>query len=111
MARPTIISGSAVASAATSEPTASAPIETINVLFLPNMSPTRPAIGVAIDALSRYAVKIHAAAVGVAPRSRWITGSAGATSDCSSAYDAPADASVASSRKGRGWCVRASGMG
>ena len=29
--------------------------------FLPNMSPSRPAIGVTTDALSRYAVRIHAA--------------------------------------------------
>ena len=59
---------------------------------LPNMSPSRPRIGVKIEALSRNAVSTHATAVGEVCRSRWISGSAGATSDCSSAYVAPLSA-------------------
>ena len=52
---------------------------------LPNMSPSRPRIGVAIEALSRYTVSTQVTCVGVAPSSCWISGSAGATIVCSSA--------------------------
>ena len=54
--------------------------------FLPNMSPSRPAIGVITDALIRYALRIHAAPAVVVFRSCWIVSSAGATIDCISAY-------------------------
>jgi hypothetical protein len=53
MARAAISNGSVVASAAISEPPASPAITTSSVRFLPNMSPRRPAIGVATEADSR----------------------------------------------------------
>ena len=53
--------------------------------FLPNMSPSRPRIGVATDALSRNAVSTQVTAVVDVPRSVWISRSAGATSDCDTA--------------------------
>ena len=59
------------------------------------MSPSLPATGVKTDALRRYAVKIHATPAGVVWRSCWIVSSAGATSDCSSAYATAATASSA----------------
>ena len=52
---------------------------------LPYMSPRRPISGVAIDALNRYAVNTQLTPVTEVCRSRWMSGSAGATSDCSSA--------------------------
>ena len=44
-----------------------------------------------IEALSRNAVSTHATAVAEVCRSRWISGSAGATRDCSRAYVAAAE--------------------
>ena len=83
--RATIITPIEVASAASSVPNASTTRTTTIVRFLPYMSPSRPAIGVTTDALSRYAVRIQAAPAVVVSRSCWIVSSAGATSDCSSA--------------------------
>ena len=51
--RATIITGSVVASAARSVPPARQTSTTSSIRFLPNMSPSRPAIGVATDAASR----------------------------------------------------------
>ena len=62
---------------------------------LPNMSPSRPRIGVKIEAVSRYTVSTQVTAVVEAPNSRWIAGSAGATIVCSSANERPATASTA----------------
>ena len=93
--RPAIITPIVVASAAISVPRASTASTTTSVRFLPNMSPMRPAMGVATDALSRYAVMIQAPAVGDAFRSSSIVPSAGMTSDCSRANAAPASASTA----------------
>ena len=84
--RATIISGSVVTSAAEQRcPTASPPSAITSTRFLPNMSPSRPAIGVTTDAASRYAVKTHATPEVEVCRSCWSTGSAGTTSDWSSA--------------------------
>ena len=83
--RATIITPIEVASAASSVPNASTTRTTTIVRFLPYMSPSRPALGVTTDALSRYAVRIQAAPAVVVSRSCWIVSSAGATSDCSSA--------------------------
>ena len=63
MTRATIRTPIDVASAASSEPTARAASVTTKTRFLPNMSPTRPRIGVMIDADSRYAVSTQVAAV------------------------------------------------
>jgi hypothetical protein len=51
--RPTIISPSELDSAATTEPTANSASEIASSRSLPNMSPRRPKIGVAIEATSR----------------------------------------------------------
>ncbi len=51
------------ASAASSEPTDSAARVTTSIRFLPTASPTRPRIGVAIEADSRYAVSTHVTVV------------------------------------------------
>ena len=83
MVRAAISTGSVVANAAISEPPASPAMTTSSVRFLPNMSPRRPAIGVATDADNRYAVNTHVTPVGVVSRSCCRVGSAGTTSDCS----------------------------
>ena len=62
--RATIRTGSVVARAASSVPPASPASTTRSVRFFPNMSPSRPAIGVATEAARRYVVKIHATPVG-----------------------------------------------
>ena len=69
IARAPIITGSVVASAARSVPAPSPASTTTSVRFFPNMSPSRPAIGVATDAARRYAVKIQVTPVGVVWRS------------------------------------------
>ena len=51
--RATIITGSVVATAASSVPAARPASTTTSVRFLPNMSPSRPAIGVATEAARR----------------------------------------------------------
>jgi hypothetical protein len=48
------------------------------------MSPTRPRIGVKIDADSRYPVSTQVTVSCDVCRLRWMVGSAGRTSDCSS---------------------------
>ena len=53
MVRAAINTGSVVASAAISEPPDSPASTTSSVRFFPNMSPRRPAIGVATEADSR----------------------------------------------------------
>ena len=60
--RATIMTPIDGATAASSEPTASATSVATKTRFLPVMSPTRPRIGVMIDAESRYAVSTHVAA-------------------------------------------------
>lgn len=80
MVRPTINNGSDEATAATNEPAARVESEMTNTRFLPNMSPSRPAIGVATAAASRNEVKTQATPDVEVCRSRWSTGSAGATS-------------------------------
>ncbi len=83
MTRPTNITGRVVASAAINDPTLRA-IRTATITFsLPTMSPTRPRIGVAMAALSRYAVSSQLAPLSDVWRvcSSW--GMAGRISDCS----------------------------
>ena len=93
MTRATIITPIDVASAASAVPAASTTSTATSTRFLPYMSPSRPAIGVTTEAESRYALRIQAAPVVVVFRSSWIVSSAGATSDCSSAYETAAAAS------------------
>ena len=79
--RATIISGSEVTTAASSEPAARPASAMTSTRFLPNMSPSRPAIGVTTDAARRYEVKTHATPEVEVCRSRCSTGRAGTTSD------------------------------
>jgi hypothetical protein len=60
------------------------PSDTASSHCLPNMSPRRPKIGVAIDATSRYAVTIQAISLAEAPKSCWISPSAGMIVVCAS---------------------------
>ena len=71
-------------------PAASSTSTIISSRSLPYMSPSRPISGVAIDALSRYAVSTQLTEFSEVCSACWISGSAGATSDCSSAYEMPA---------------------
>jgi len=71
------------------------------------MSPRRPISGVAIDALSRYAVRTQLTESTDVPSACWMSGSAGATSDWTSAYPTPATASSVNVTR---MCVRAPAM-
>ena len=85
IARATIINGRVVASAAIRLP-ADTPISTrTSTRFFPNMSPNRPATGVAIEVASRNTVNTQVTPVVDVPRSCWSVESAGTTSDCSNA--------------------------
>ena len=96
--RPTSITASDVATAQMTVATQSAMrTATINRSF-PYMSPSRPINGVAIDALSRYAVSTQLTEFTDVCNACWMSGSAGATSYCSSAYEIPASASSANVR-------------
>src|SRR5258706_10736065 len=64
------------------------------------MPPSRPISGVVTDALRRYAVKIQLTAFSDVCSACWMSGSAGATSDCSSAYELPPSASTRNVRLG-----------
>ena len=88
--RPTSITRSEVASAETIVATQSSMSTTTSSRSLPCMSPSRPISGVAIDALSRYAVSTQLTELTDVCSECWMSGSAGATSDWSSAYDTAA---------------------
>ncbi len=107
MTRPRSITPIDDASADTSVPTQSSAIVASRTRSLPNMSPSLPAMGVATEALSRYAVRIHPTAVSEVPSSRWIVGRAGTTSDCISAYETPLTTRTARVTL---WCWRAFGI-
>ena len=81
--RPTSITGSVVASALINVPTERAMRTATMIFSLPTMSPTRPRIGVAMAALSRYAVNSQLAPLSDVCNvcSSW--GMAGMISDCS----------------------------
>ena len=83
--RATIITPIDGASAASSDPTASATSVATKTRSLPIMSPTRPRIGVMIDADSRYAVSTQVTASCAVCSSCCTVVSTGTTSDCSSA--------------------------
>ena len=101
IARATISSASVWTTAAITLPTASVPRTTSSTSRLPNMSPSRPAIGVTTDVEIRNDVKTHAIPAVDACRSLCSTGSAGTTSDCRSAYAVPASMSTARIARGR----------
>ena len=83
--RATIMTPIDDATAASSEPTASAISVATKTRSLPIMSPSRPRIGVMIDADSRYAVSTHVAAACVVCNWCCTVVSTGITSDCNSA--------------------------
>ena len=60
---------------------------TTSIRSLPTMSPTRPRMGVKIEADSRKTVTTQVTVVWVVWRSCWMVGRTGVTSDWSSAYD------------------------
>ena len=93
--RATIITARLGATAASTEPTARATSVPTKTHFLPNMSPTRPRIGVKIEADSRYAVSTHVTASCEVCSSFATVVSTGITSDCSSAYAPMPTASIA----------------
>ena len=93
--RPAIITLIDEASAETSVPRARMTRMISRTRSLPYMSPRRPMIGVATDALRRYAVSIQLTAVSDVCSDRRMSGSAGSTSDCIKAYDIPAATSTA----------------
>ncbi len=79
IARPAMSISIECDSAPTSEPIANTPSTASSTRSLPNMSPSRPTIGVAIDAVSRKTVSTQVTSVAEVPSSFWIAGSAGAT--------------------------------
>ena len=81
--RATIMTPMDGATAASSDPTASATSVPTKTFFLPAMSPTRPRIGVMIDADSRYAVRTQVTVLCVVCSSFCTVVSTGITSDCS----------------------------
>ena len=91
------------ATAASSEPTASATSVATKTRFLPVMSPIRPRIGVMIDADSRYAVSTQVTALCVVCSWCWTVVSTGITSDCN---NAKAATPMASTAKVTGGCPR-----
>ena len=93
--RPTSIRGSEVETAEMTAPTESSASTIIKRRSLPYMSPSRPIRGVATDALRRYDVNTQLTEFSEVCNACWISGRAGATSDCSSAYETPATASSA----------------
>jgi len=85
MTRPRIISQREVAIADISVPSASISSTMIRRRSFPYMSPSRPMIGVATEALSRNAVSTQPTALSDVWREPWICSRAGTTNDCSSA--------------------------
>src|SRR5260370_344653 len=77
------------------EPAVSALSAATSIRSLPRMSPSRPMIGVKIDADSRYAVRTQVTLLCDVCSPAWIVGSTGITSDCSSAKPPTATASTA----------------
>ena len=93
-----------VATPASIVPIASTTSDSSSTRLRPNMSPSRPMIGVATDDERRKPVTSQVVAVSLACRSRWMVVSAGTTSDCCSENPSAIMAStmsVISSRVGR----------
>jgi hypothetical protein len=97
-ARPAISIPIECDSAQMTEPNPNTTSEPTSIRSLPNMSPRRPTIGVATDAVSRKAVKTNDTPVVDVPSSFWIAGSAGATIVCCSAIESAAMSRTASVR-------------
>ena len=85
MARPAISTPIECESAQTSEPKPKIIRVMTSSRSLPNMSPSRPTTGVAIEADSRYPVRAKVTSVVVVPSFAWISGRAGAIIVCDSA--------------------------
>ena len=83
--RPAISSAIEWERAQTSDPRAKMIRVMTSIRSLPNMSPSRPMIGVATEAASRKAVSANVTSVVVVSRSFWISGIAGAIIVCESA--------------------------
>ena len=66
-----------------------------SIRSLPNMSPSRPKIGVETEAVSRKAVSTKVTVVVDVPSSSWIAGSAGTTMVCWRAKASAATSSTA----------------
>ena len=96
-ARPASMTASDGASAQTKVPTPSVAITTSSMRCLPCMSPRRPNTGVKTAVASRFALRIQVPLEAPAPSERSMSGSAGTTTDCSSANVVPAIESTASS--------------
>ena len=89
------------ASAAASDPTASAVSVTTSIRFLPTTSPTRPSSGVQIDAESRYAVSTQVTVVWSVSNSTWMRASTGTIRDWSRANEDTAIVRTANVMLGR----------
>ncbi len=99
------------ASAASSEPTASANRQTTSIRVLPTTSPIRPSRGVAIEALSRYAVSTQVTVFWSVLNSRSIVVSTGTIRDCSSENDETETASTAKVTRRRPVRAACTGVG
>ena len=82
MTRAVSMTGNVVARAAIRVPTERATRTATNTLSLPSMSPTRPRMGVAMEALRRYPVSSQAMASDDTCNECSREGSAGMTADC-----------------------------
>ncbi len=94
IARPAIRTSIECESAQTSEPSAKTESAITSMRSLPNMSPSRPTIGVETDAVSRKPVSTKVTVVVDVPNSSWIAGSAGATIVCCRAKASAATSST-----------------
>ena len=86
MARDTISTPIDCANPASTVPAARQSIVTTSIRSLPTMSPTRPKIGVKIEADNKNAVSNQVTVLWDVCRSRWKVESTGTTRDCNSAY-------------------------
>lgn len=84
--------------AATTDPAVRITAHTTRIRLGPNMSPSRPNIGVATAPVSRVAVTAHDASAGVVPSKSGSWGTSGTTSVCINDTATPAAARTAISR-------------
>ena len=101
-ARPTTTSSSERPSAATVEPAPNSSSEMTSIRRLPNMSPSRPATGVATAAASRYAVSTQAIPLASVPSLVVSSPSAGMSIVCASEYASAAPPRMSRLRIGCG---------
>ncbi len=94
IARPAIRTSIECESAQTSEPSAKTESAITSMRSLPNMSPSRPRIGVETEAVRRNPVSTKVTVVVEVPSSSWIAGSAGTTIVCCRAKASAATSST-----------------